>query len=135
VLGNYEFNSRQRVITQSKNRISFGKLSYSFEFAVNDEEEYQRNLRKFFRNRLGFQPPAPDLSATRSPWDSRLGDWLVRGTVGKGSFATVSAAKHSVTGVAGAAKFLVRTQESYPAIAKEIELLKILPVHVRLSAR
>ena len=135
VLGNDEFTSGQRVITRSRNRISFGKLNYCFEFAVSDEEGYQRNLRTFFRNHLGFQPPAPDLSATPSPWDATLGDWLVRGTVGKGTFATVNAAKHTVTGVAGAAKFLVRTQESYPVIAKEIELLKALPVPVRLSSR
>jgi hypothetical protein len=132
VLGNDEFTCGQRVITQSRNRISFGRLSYLFEFDTSDEEEYQRNLRKFFRNQLGFQPPAPDLSATPSPWDTKLGDWLVRGTVGKGAFATVSAAKHTVTGVAGAAKFFVRTRESHPAIAREIELLKGLPVHVCL---
>jgi hypothetical protein len=58
--------------------------------------------------------------------------WYVRGTIGKGAFATVSAAKHTVTGVAGAAKFFVRTQESHPTIAMEIQLLKSLPVHVRL---
>lgn len=130
VLGNEEFTSGQRVITQRINRISFGKLSYLLEFVTSDEAEYQRNLRNFFSNHLSRRPPAPDLSATPSPWDSKFGDWLVRGTVGKGSFATVSAAKHTVTGVAGAAKFIVRTQESYPAIAREIELLKSLPAHV-----
>lgn len=135
VLGNCEFNSGQRVITESSNRISFGKLSYSFEFAIDDEGDYQRNLKKFFKNHLNLQPPAPDLSATPSPWDSTLGEWRIRGTTGKGAFATVCAAKHTVTGVAGAAKFLLRTQETLPAIAKEIDLLKILPVHVRQSAR
>ena len=132
VLGDDESTRGQRVITQSRIRISFGRLSYLFEFDTSDEEEYQRNLRKFFRNQLGFQPPAPDLSATPSPWDTKLGDWLVRGTVGKGAFATVSAAKHTVTGVAGAAKFFVRTRESHPAIAKEIRLLQSLPIHVCL---
>jgi hypothetical protein len=70
--------------------------------------------------------------AANPPQDTKLGDWLVRGTVGKGAFATVSTAKHTVTGVAGAAKFFVRTRESHPAIAREIELLKGLPVHVCL---
>ena len=131
VLCDDEFTSGQRVITQRRNRISFGKLSYMLEFVAMDEAEYQRNLRNFFSNHLGRQPPAPELSATPSPWDSKFGNWLVRKTVGKGSFATVSAAKHTVSGVAGAAKFLVRTEESYSAIAREIELLKSLPFHVR----
>jgi hypothetical protein len=81
---------------------------------------------------LGFQPLIPNISATPSPWDTKLSDWLVRGTVGKGAFAIVSAAKHTVIGVVGAAKFFVRTRESYPAIAKEIELLKSLLVYVCL---
>lgn len=132
VLGNEEFNSGQRVITQSSSRISFGRLTYNFNFSPDKEDEYQRNLRKYFRNHLNFQPPSPDLFATPSPWDTKLGDWLVRGTVGKGASGTVSAAKHTVTGVAGAAKFLIRTQKSHPVIAKEIELLKSLPAHVRL---
>jgi hypothetical protein len=84
VLGNDEFTYGQRVITQAKDRISFGKLSYDLELSISDEDEYQRNLRKFFNIQLGLQPPPPDLSATPSPWDIKLGDWLVRGTVGKG---------------------------------------------------
>ena len=56
----------------------------------------------------------------------------MRGTVGKGTFATVSTAKHTVIGIIGAAKFFVRTRESYPVIAKEIELLKSLLVYVCL---
>jgi hypothetical protein len=56
----------------------------------------------------------------------------MRGTVGKGAFAMVSAVKHTVTSVVRAAKFFVRTQESYLAIAKEIELLKGLLVYICL---
>ncbi|KAH6714713.1 kinase-like domain-containing protein [Leptodontidium sp. MPI-SDFR-AT-0119] len=70
--------------------------------------------------------------ATPSPWDSTLGNWIVRGTVGKGSFTTVNAAKHTVTGEAGAAKFMVRTQETQKAIAQEIDILKSLPNHPQI---
>jgi hypothetical protein len=44
----------------------------------------------------------------------------------------VSAAKNTVTGAAGAAKFFIRTREIHPAIAREIAILKALPAHVRL---
>jgi hypothetical protein len=57
----------------------------------------------------------------------------VRGTISKGAFATVSAIKHIITGVTKAAKFFVRTQESYLIIAKEIKLLKGLLVYVCLQ--
>ncbi|KAL5325391.1 hypothetical protein ACEPPN_006516 [Leptodophora sp. 'Broadleaf-Isolate-01'] len=128
-LGVEEFFSGQRVITERSCQISFGKLDYVLEFVVDDEHDYQRSLRQYLKNHLLRPPAPPDLSATPSPWDSKLGYWLVRGTVGKGSFATVSAAKHTVTGEAGAAKFMVRTQETQKAIAQEIDILKSLPNH------
>ena len=129
-LGVEEFFSGQRVITERSCQISFGKLDYVLEFVVDDEHDYQRSLRQYLKNHLLRPPAPPDLSVTPSPWDSKLGYWLVRGTVGKGSFATVSAAKHTVTGEAGAAKFMVRTQETQKAIAQEIDILKSLPNHV-----
>jgi hypothetical protein len=55
---------------------SYKCVIYLFGFDTSDK--YQRNLRKFFRNQLGFQPPALDLLATPSPWDTKRGDWLVR---------------------------------------------------------
>ncbi len=134
VLGGNEFTPGQRLVTQSRTGVSFGRLNYLFEFNTSDEEKYQRNLRKFFQAHLDFEPPASELSATPSPWDTKLGEWLVRKTVGKGAFTTVSTAKHTVTGVSGAAKFIFRTRKSHPAIAREIELLNGLPAHVRLGA-
>jgi hypothetical protein len=132
-LGAEDFTYGQRIIAERRCQISFGKLDYILEYTIENEDDYQRDLRHYFANYLFRKPAPPDLAATPSPWDSKLGDWLVRGTVGKGSFATVSAAKNSNTGEAGAAKFMVRTRETHKAISQEIELLKRLPVHVRVT--
>ena len=132
-LGTEEFTTGQRLVTQQTSQISFGKLDYLLKFTVADEENYQRDLRRYFSDHLFRQPAPPDLSATPSPWDVKLGDWIVRGTVGKGSYATVSAAKHTVTGETGAAKFLIRTRLTHATIAQEIANLKSLPVHVRIQ--
>lgn len=57
---------------------------------------------------------------------------MVRGTVGKGVSATVSAAKHRFTGETAAAKFLVRNVETWPRAAAEMQLYDLLPDHVRI---
>lgn len=130
VLGNEEFTNGQRIITHRQSSLLFGNLRYSLDFVVRDEDEYQKCLKAFFRDHLVRAAPPPDLSATPSPWDTILGDWLIRGTVGQGAFATVSAAKHTSSGVAGAAKVMTRNHRNLRLINDEILQLKSLPDHV-----
>jgi hypothetical protein len=134
VLGNEDIKSgKRRIIAESRCRISFGKLSYIFEFdKTMEEEQYQKDLRAFFRNHLNRREPAPDLSASPSPMDTRIGNWLIRGTVGRGAFGTVNVIKNLETGVTGAVKWMIRDSlESHTLILKEIDMLAALPQHVR----
>ena len=91
----------RRVLTKRSWQISFDKLDYVLEVLEDDERDDQCSLRQYLKNYLLRPPAPPDFSVTPSPWDLKLGYLLVRGTVGKGSFATVSAAKHTATGEAG----------------------------------
>ena len=76
-----------------------------------------------------------DLSVTLSLWDFKFSNWLMRKTVSKDFFTTVSAVKHTVSDVAEAAKFIIQTQESYSVIVWEIELLKSLSFYIYTQER
>lgn len=125
-----EFDQGSRGFTSRKHLISFGKLSYDLELVALDEEKYQKNLRTYFTHYLRWPVPPPDISATPSPWDLMFNNWIVKGTVGKGAFGSVNAAKHRLTGETAAAKCLVRNTKTWPRAAAEIEILKALPQHV-----
>lgn len=129
-LGNTEFSTGKQMISSSRQMVHFGKLGYVFEFINIEEAIYQRNLRLFFQNYLQKEPPPTDMSATPSPWDLTLGDWQIKGTVGKGAFGTVQAAQNRITGVLGAAKFMIRNTITWPRMAREIDLLDQIPDHV-----
>jgi hypothetical protein len=72
---------------------------------------YQSNLNTYFKSYLSIPAPPPDISATPSPWDFTIDDWVCKGTAGSGGFGTVSAAKHRITGEPAAAKTLMRTSK------------------------
>lgn len=90
-------------------------------------DTYIRELNIYFQDLLMGAKPPPDLAASPTPWDICLGKWLIRGTVGKGTFASVNAAKDRHTGADLAAKCFIRDRTNNAAIAKEISLLKSLP--------
>lgn len=93
-----------------KSLISFGDLTYDFEYTDHlDEEAFQAALRQYLINHLErpFLPPS-DLSATPSPMHHQVENWIIKGTVGNGSFGVVNVAKNWVTGQSGAAKCMVR---------------------------
>ena len=129
-----EFDEGSRGFTSRRHLISFGKLSYDMELVTLDEEKYQRNLRIYFTHYLRRPVPPPDISAFPSPWDLIFNNWIVKGTVGKGAFGSVNAAKHRLSGETAAAKCLVRNTKTWPRAAAEIDILKVLPRHVSLES-
>ncbi|KAI9730219.1 MAG: hypothetical protein M1834_005983 [Cirrosporium novae-zelandiae] len=124
-----------RVLSR-KNRISFGDLAYEFERAPQtdeDEERFQEQLRNFLRDFLGASSPPPDCSATPSDTNYVIGNWIVTGTVGQGSFGTVSAAKHRASGAEAAAKLVIRNPRNTRGTGSEIALARNLPKHCYLA--
>ena len=133
VVGDDEFTHGRRVLPKPKNRISFGDLAYIFQFlSLSEEEEaaYQNNLADHIKQYLSSPPPPQALSATPSATDHTICDWIIRGTVGRGAFGTVMAARHRVTGKVAGAKMVIRTQANLIAVMSEINLMKRLPKHV-----
>jgi hypothetical protein len=95
-----------------------------------EPEAHIQHLNHYFQNHLLKARPPPDIAASPTPWDLCLGKWLIRGTVGRGSFASVNAAKDRYTGLDVAAKCFIRDRTNQAAIAMEISLLRSLPSHV-----
>jgi hypothetical protein len=134
-LGTEEFSSGSRVVSSRSQIVSFGNLTYCLEYANADEFTYQSNLNAYFRSYLSSPAPPPDISATPSPWDFTIDDWVCKGTAGSGGFGTVSAAKHRLTGEPAAAKTIMRTSKTMRDIAEEIFILEHLPRHPRLLVK
>jgi hypothetical protein len=128
-LANETFTRGQRILVDSRTRVSFGKLEYLVEYVMG-RDAYLRNLGIYFERFLLRERPPPDIAASPSPWDFTLENWLIRGTVGKGTFASVNAAKNRQSGAPVAAKFFVRDKKNQALIAGEVSLLKSLPHHV-----
>lgn len=134
-LGTEEFSSGSRVITCTSQIVSFGSLTYCLEFVTTKESAYQSNLKMFFEFYLSRPVPPPDISATPSPWDFTIHDWICKGTAGSGGFGTVSAAKHRITSEPAAAKTIIRTSKTMRDIAHESFVLDQLPNHSRLLVK
>ncbi|OAF61017.2 hypothetical protein VC83_02424 [Pseudogymnoascus destructans] len=134
-VGTEEFSAGSHAITSRSQIVSFGNLTYCLEYVNADEVTYQSNLNAYFRWYLSRPAPPPDISATPSPWDFTLDDWVCKGTAGSGGFGTVSAAKHRVTGEPAAAKTIVRTSKTMRDIAGELSILDHLPSHPQLLVK
>jgi hypothetical protein len=134
-LGTEEFSSGSRVVSSRSQIVSFGNLTYCLEYANIDELIYQSNLNTYFKSYLSIPAPLPDISATPSPWDFTIDDWVCKGTAGSGGFGTVSTAKYRITGEPAAAKLIMRTSKTMGAIAEEISILEYLPSHPRLLVK
>jgi hypothetical protein len=127
--------SGSRVISSKSQIVSFGSLTYCLEFEIANESTYQSNLNTYFASYLSRPTPPPDISATPSPWDFTIHNWVCKGTAGSGAFGTVSAAKHRLTSETAAAKIIVRTSKTMRDIAQESLVLGLLPHHPRLLAK
>ncbi|KKY14005.1 hypothetical protein UCDDS831_g08550 [Diplodia seriata] len=143
VLGDESFDAGGRVLAKPRCRIGLGNLAYVFEYVVRSggpdrERAFQQRLGRFlretFRDQRGGQATPPrELLASPAEADHPLCDWLIRGTVGRGAFGTVTAARHRVTGRIAAAKMVVRTQRSVRECMREIDICAKVPEHPNLS--
>lgn len=130
-LGEEVFSSGARMITSTKQLLSFGNLSYMLSFTVEDQETFQSNLRIYFTSYLARPVPPPDMSATPTPWDVVIEGWVCKGTVGAGAYGVVRATKNKSTGEMAASKFVTRNTKNWPSVANEIRIFDQLPQHVR----
>lgn len=135
VLGHKEFTGGQRTITNRTSLITLGTLRYSLEYLQIQSPEYHNLFNVFLEEQLSRSPPPIDFSATPSIQDHVIGgNWNIRGTVGRGSFGLLNAAKNVITAESCAAKTIVGTRAGdYERIQREIETLKMLPKSVRLA--
>ncbi|OJD32287.1 ste20-like serine threonine-protein kinase-like [Diplodia corticola] len=143
VLGDESFDSGGRVLAKPRCRIGLGNLAYVFEYVVRSggpakERAFQQRLGQFLRETFGGRDggagatPPRELLASPAEADHPLCDWLIRGTVGRGAFGTVTAARHRVTGRIAAAKMVVRTQRSVRECMREIDICAKVPGHVSI---
>ncbi|KAL1646557.1 hypothetical protein SLS58_003143 [Diplodia intermedia] len=142
VLGDESFDAGGRVLAKPRCRIGLGNLAYVFEYVVRSggpdrERAFQQRLGRFLRETFsrerGAATPPRELLASPAEADHPLCDWLIRGTVGRGAFGTVTAARHRVTGRIAAAKMVVRTQSSVRECMREIDICAKVPEHPNLS--
>lgn len=141
VLGDESFDAGSRVLAKPRCRIGLGNLAYVFEYVVRSggpekERAFQQRLGRFLRETFRGRDATPprELLASPAEADHPLCDWLIRGTVGRGAFGTVTAARHRVTGRIAAAKMVVRTQRSVGECMKEIDICARVPEHVSLTS-
>lgn len=141
VLGDEAFEAGSRVLAKRRCRIGLGNLAYVFEYVVRTdgggeagerERRFQERLGQFLRETFRGDTPPRELLASPAEADHPLCDWLIRGTVGRGAFGTVTAARHRVTGKVAAAKMVVRTQRNVGQCMKEIDVSRSVPEHVSL---
>ncbi|KAB2578481.1 putative protein kinase domain containing protein [Lasiodiplodia theobromae] len=140
VLGDESFDAGSRVLAKPRCRIGLGNLAYVFEYVVRSggpekERAFQQRLGRFLRETFRGRDATPprELLASPAEADHPLCDWLIRGTVGRGAFGTVTAARHRVTGRIAAAKMVVRTQRSVGECMKEIDICARVPEHPNVS--
>ncbi|EKG15196.1 hypothetical protein MPH_07643 [Macrophomina phaseolina MS6] len=142
VLGDEAFDSGSRVLAKRRCRIGLGNLAYVFEYVVRTdgggeagerERLFQERLGRFLRETFRGDTPPRELLASPAEADHPLCDWLIRGTVGKGAFGTVTAARHRVNGKIAAAKMVVRTQRNVGECMKEIDVSRSVPEHPNVA--
>ncbi|GME30784.1 Protein kinase domain containing protein [Neofusicoccum parvum] len=138
VLGDEAFDAGSRVLAKPRCRIGLGNLAYVFEFVVRaggaeKERAFEERLAAFLRETFRGATPPRELLASPAEADHPLCDWLIRGTVGRGAFGTVTAARHRVSGRVAAAKMVVRTQRSLASVMKEIDVSAKVPEHPNVS--
>lgn len=121
-LNGEELSYTQRLIPY-QNAIGIGQLFFSIKFLERSpaqEEQFQSQLLLMYsavlREKTPFIMPTPSRSETR------IGDWVVRAPLGKGSFGHVSSVTNIRTGQLAAAKEIWRTPKNSLSVDREVSI-------------
>lgn len=116
----------QRLIPYN-NTIGVGQYYFSIKFLERnpaEEEEFQSQLLLMYSAVL--RESAPMIMPTPSRNEMRIGEWVVRKPIARGSFGHVSSVTHAHTGKLAAAKELWRTPQNSWSIDREVAVCKAL---------
>jgi hypothetical protein len=126
--------NEQRLIPYH-NTIGIGQCYYTMKFAIRTpegEEQFQAELAEFYS--VVLSESAPLVLPTPSEHEERIGNWVVRNGLGKGSYGHVYLVSHAHSGKPAAAKEIWRTLYNSRRVNEEVEMNKFLMdiKHVRL---
>lgn len=116
----------QRLIPYN-NTIGVGQYYFTIKFLERnpaEEEEFQSQLLLMYSAVL--KENAPMIMPTPSRNEMRIGDWVVRKPIARGSFGHVSSVTHAHTGKLAAAKELWRTPQNSWSVDREVAICKAL---------
>jgi hypothetical protein len=116
----------QRLIPYN-NTVGIGQYYFTIKFLERNpaqEEEFQAQLLLMYSAVL--KENAPFIMPTPSRNEMRIGEWVVRKPIARGSFGHVSSVTHAHTGKLAAAKELWRTPQNSWSVDREVAICKKL---------
>ena len=136
VILNGEILSNEQRMIPFRNTIAIGECYFSAKFVqrtLEQDEQFQVELVAFYSKVL--QENAPLVLPTPSEREVRLGNWIYRNTLAKGTFGIVSIVSHVHTGKPAAAKELLRTPYNIEMVNREVRMAEQLSKlkHVRIE--
>ncbi|KAJ5741077.1 kinase-like domain-containing protein [Penicillium malachiteum] len=113
------FGTDRRLI-QPKNTIIIGECVFTLQYTYrssDEEEQFQTELRQFFRSFYGEQYPL--ILPTPGENDSRFKDWIFQQPHSRGSFGIVHMVINSRTGHPAAAKRILKSERNEYSVDRE----------------
>jgi hypothetical protein len=118
------------------NTIGVGQYFFTIKFlerSPSEEEEFQSQLLLMYSAVL--KENTPMIMPTPSRHEMRIGEWVVRKPIARGSFGHVTSVTHAHTGRLAAAKELWRTPRNSWSIDREVAICKALMQMTCVSRR
>ncbi|KAJ6024773.1 kinase-like domain-containing protein [Penicillium herquei] len=118
------FGTDRRLI-QPKNTIMIGECVFTLQYThrtSDEEEQFQTELRQFFRSFYGEQYPL--ILPTPGENDSRFEDWIFQQPLSRGSFGIVHMVINSRTGRPAAAKRILKSKRNEYSVDREIKMAR-----------
>lgn len=123
-LNGERFRADQRLIIQN-NMIMIGDCVFTLQYTAltpDGKEEFQTELREFFRRFHGEQYPL--ILPTPGDNDSRFRDWIFQQPISRGAFGVVHMVINSRTGRPAAAKRILKSKKNEYSVDREIEMAR-----------
>ncbi|KAJ5741108.1 kinase-like domain-containing protein [Penicillium malachiteum] len=114
-----------RCLIQPKNTIMIGECVFTLQYTHRNsdkEEQFQTELRQFFRSFYGKQYPL--ILPTPGENDSRFKDWIFQQPLSRGSFGIVHMVINSQTGRPAVAKRILKSERNEYSVDREIRMAR-----------